>query len=641
MASPEASIIIRTFNEEKHLPKLLEALRRQTYRQFEIVVVDSGSMDRTREIAAPWADKLLHIDSHDFTFGYSLNVGIEAASGEYAVIVSAHTLPLDQHWIEALLKPLDEEATAMSYGRQLGWSNFSESQDLNRTFGDHRRVLRPPRFFAHNGNSAIRKDLWRQHPFDETLPGLEDIEWAKHWMLRGYQVVYEPEAALYHIHEENWRQVRRRYYREAVAARWIGIKGRRHVLVDSAKEVGYAFLDLGRSFWHTGFKLRTKDETTGGGREVVLFRANKTIGHLRGLLDGKTMQDPVAREDMFFDRSGRAVVIQGQGKASLEGVEIPEVKPGEVLIRTAYVGVCGTDLDIYDGKVAYYIDGTAKYPIVPGHEISGRVVAVGSNVSHLKENDPVVVEHIQGCGKCDECQRSNWNRCPSRAELGVMGRDGGYAQFVVAPGRFVRLVPPGLDLATAALSQPLAVILKGLQRLAHVWPALPESKRCAVVGAGSLGHLCAKVLALRGHQVTVFDRDPRRREYFQGSGIEVSDDPARLAGFQVLIEVTGDPEVLDNMLRQTPPGATILLLGFSYALRPFAFESIVAHDKTVVGSASCGSQEYEEALQLLPDLDLDIYRQCILPLDQFRDAWDIFRKRIHLKVLLAVNQEQS
>ena len=639
MATPEASVIIRTFNEEKHLPRLLDAMRGQAYRDFETVLVDSGSVDRTREIAAPFADKLLQINSHDFTFGYSLNVGIEAASGQFAVIISAHTLPTDENWLEALVRPLSEELTAMSYGRQLGWQNFSESQDLGRIFGARRRVLRPPNFFAHNGNSAIRKDLWQEHPFDETLPGLEDIEWAKYWMLRGYQVVYEPEAALYHIHDENWRQVRRRYYREAVAARWIGIKGRRHALVDSAKELGFTFLDLGKALWQSGFNAETQEKTRASRREIVLFRTNKAVGNFRGLLDGKTMQDPVSRQDMFFDRRGQAVVIHGQGRVSLEDVQIPEVKPGEVLIRTSYSGVCGIDLEMLDGTLGTHRNGTVKYPIVPGHELSGRVVATGPNVSLVKEGDAVVVENILSCGKCTECLRSNWMLCPDRDELGVQGRDGGYSQYVVVPGRFVHRLPPGLDLCKAALCQPLAAILKGLNRLSASWAAEPKIKRCGVVGAGSQGHMCARVLAARGHSVTAFDRDPLRRSYFEGTNIEVSDDLNRLGQFDALVEMTGDPAVLEAMLDNSAPGATILLLGLPYARRQFTLASVAAYDKTIVGSVGCSSQEFEEALKLLPELDVAVHLQCILPLDQFREGWEIVRQRKHLKVLLAVDGE--
>ena len=238
MATPETSIIIRTFNEEKHLPGLLEGISGQDYRDFEMVVVDSGSVDRTRDIAGRHADKLLRINSHDFTYGYSLNVGLEASSGSFATIVSAHRLAVDDKWLGALIAPLREDNVAMAYGRQMGLeaSSFGESQDLRRTFGSQRQVLKPPNFFANNANSAVLRELWRQHPFDESLPGLEDVEWAKYWMERGYDVVYEPQASLHHIHEETWPQVRRRHFREAAAARQIGTMGRGRVIPEVVKQ---------------------------------------------------------------------------------------------------------------------------------------------------------------------------------------------------------------------------------------------------------------------------------------------------------------------------------------------------------------------------------------------------------------------
>jgi len=175
MSNPEISVVIRTFNEEKFLPDLLDALKRQSFQNFETIVVDSGSMDRTREIAIQKADKLLPIESHDFTFGHSLNVGIQASSGRYIAIVSAHTLPFHEHWLGKLIEPLQDDSTAMVYGRQIGAksSKFSEAQDMRRTFGPKRAVLRPPKFFANNANSSIRKDLWLKHPFDEGLLGLD------------------------------------------------------------------------------------------------------------------------------------------------------------------------------------------------------------------------------------------------------------------------------------------------------------------------------------------------------------------------------------------------------------------------------------------------------------------------------------
>jgi glycosyltransferase involved in cell wall biosynthesis len=394
MSHPEISVVIRTFNEEKFLPALLDALSLQSLRDFETIVVDSGSLDGTREIAAQKADKLLRIQSHDFTFGHSLNVGIRSASGRYIAIVSAHTLPFDNQWLANLVEPLHADRIAMVYGRQLGGesSKFGEIRDMRRTFGSQQVVLQPPRFFANNANSAIRKDLWEKHPFDESLPGLEDIEWAKYWMERGHQIVYEPQAALYHIHEESWRQVRRRYYREAIAARWIGIKNLKHAFITPAIEAMRTLFDLGYRLSPMNKNPEKPGKYLDFAREVILFRTNKTIGTVKGLLDGSIIENPAARENIFFDRTCKAVVIHGPGKASLDEVEVPEAKPGDVMIRVAYESICATDLEIFDGTLGYYKNGQAQYPIIPGHEFSGRAVTIGPNVSHLQDGDLVVVE---------------------------------------------------------------------------------------------------------------------------------------------------------------------------------------------------------------------------------------------------------
>jgi 2-desacetyl-2-hydroxyethyl bacteriochlorophyllide A dehydrogenase len=639
MSQTEISVIIRTFNEEKFLPDLLDALTQQVFQDFETIVVDSGSMDRTREIAAQKADKLLPIESHDFTFGHSLNVGIQASSGKYIAIVSAHTLPFNSDWLGKLTEPLRDNNTAMVYGRQLGGKStkFSEMQDMRRTFGPEKAVLHPPKFFANNANSAIRKDLWQQHPFDEALLGLEDIEWAKYWMERNYQVVYEPEAALYHIHEENWRQIRRRYYREAVAARWIGIRGTKHAIVTPAQEAARLIFDWGRLLFTNTERQSSAMRFWDMARETTRFRTNKIIGTVKGLLDGGIMENPIVREKILFDRTCKAVVISGPGEASLQEIEIPEVKPGDVLIRVAYEAVCATDIEIYEGKLGYYKDGTATYPIVPGHEFSGRVVAIGPNVNHLEVGDGVVVECIQSCGTCEACRRENWIACRKRVELGVIGRNGGYAEYVLVPGRFVHRLPPASDLLAACLCEPLAVALKGLKRLRRTWRDRKVQRKVAVVGAGSLGHLCAQVLHLWGHQVMVFDRNPDRLGYFKDTEIEVSNNLSYLNNFENFIEVTGSPEALDAILNESPAGAKILLLGLPYAHQQYTFENIVAYDKMIVGSVGSAYKHFEIAIELLTQIDTRFFTEKKLPIAEYAQAWELARSQKHLKVILEIS----
>jgi 2-desacetyl-2-hydroxyethyl bacteriochlorophyllide A dehydrogenase len=626
---PETSIIIRTFNEEKYFEGLLEAVRRQSYQDYEIIVVDSGSYDRTREIAQRYAHKLVRIKSEDFTYGYALNVGISAAEGQYAVAVSAHTLPLDDRWLGKLVRPFEDPKVAMVYGRQVGWetSKFSDAQDLRRTFGAKRSVLRPPHYFANNANSALRRSLWKEHPFDEALAGLEDIDWARYWMRKDYLVVYEPEAALHHMHEDTWRQVRKRYFVEGVAAKSLGLGGPlsvpKAVAVEGARLVG----DIFRANGHPR-KVP----------EIALYRAHKLAGTVKGLTNGKVLKVPERREAFFFDAGARAVVISGPGRAELTRVQVPRLKPGEVLIRVQYSGVALGDVALYEGKHNYVADGVFSYPIVPGQEVSGRVMATGVKVSTITEGANVVVMPVHGCGQCADCKAGRQFICSERRELGLLRWNGGYAEYVVAPSSAVRQLPPDLDSRRAVLAPALSVVLKGLNRIEKVWPTSPGPKRCAVVGVGPLGHLAARVLSHRGHDVTVFDRNERRLSYFSDSNIHTSQDLEELGRFEALVETTGDPVSLERMLRESPSGAAILVLGVPYAHRRFTFQNEFSYDKTLVGSVGSDMTDIEEAIGLLPHLPLEQYVGHILLLSEFRQGWDAAKSREHLKTILQVGQ---
>lgn len=630
LADPEVSIVIRSYNEQRHLPTLFDSLDRQEGPAFEAVVVDSGSVDRSREIAAERGARVVRIKDRDFTFGYSLNEGIRASRGRYIAIVSSHTQPTTSTWLAELVRPLADDRTAMAYGRQLGGptSKFAEKRDFERTFGADDLVLRPPHFFANNANSAVRRDLWTEHPFDETLPGLEDIAWAKHWMERGYRVVYAAKAAVYHYHDETWPQVRRRYYREAMAAKWISVKGRRHIPREAAREA----VSLVADTWTT---VRRGTPRQIG--EIARFRWEKMRGTTRGLWDAASRGDPRTHQELFFDRTAKAVVIAGHDRAALEDREIPRLKPADVLVKVAYTGVCATDLDVLEGTLGYYRSGRARYPIVPGHEISGRVAKVGAKVEGIRAGDPVVVECIQGCGECTACRASDFIRCDDRREVGVMNRDGGYAEFMVTPSSSVHRVPPGLSLRHAALAEPLAVVQKAIRRLERATP-LPTGSSCAVVGAGTIGHLMARSLAARGLRVLAIDADPMRLALLADApGVRTTTDIAAVAGVDVVIEATGSQAVLEDVLRSSSTGAALLLLGFPYGGREFNFEAIVASDKTIVGSVGSSPEDFEMALSVLPKLDLSAFEGGCYALADFRAAWAAQRARSHLKVTLDVD----
>lgn len=218
----KCSVVIRAYNEEKHIGRLLEGIRRQTLRDVEIILVDSGSTDGTVAVAEAYGARIVRIAPAEFTFGRSLNFGVRAATREYIVIASAHVYPVYPDWLESLLRPFEDERVALTYGKQRGPASakFSEQQIFHQWYPDVSN-LDQPTSFCNNANAAIRRSLWERHPYDETLTGLEDVEWGKWAKEQGYKIAYVAEAEIIHVHNESPRGVYNRYRREAMALRKI------------------------------------------------------------------------------------------------------------------------------------------------------------------------------------------------------------------------------------------------------------------------------------------------------------------------------------------------------------------------------------------------------------------------------------
>ena len=218
----KCSIIIRAYNEQTHIGRLLEGIKHQTLKGVETILVDSGSTDGTVNIAESYGAHVVRIPSEEFTFGRSLNYGIREATSEYLVIASAHVYPVYPDWLASLLHPLLDDQVALSYGKQRGpvSAKFSEKQILHQWFPETGKY-RQETAFCNNANAAIRKSLWRKNPYDETLTGLEDLAWAKWARDQGYAIAYIPEAEIVHVHNETPHGVFNRYRREAMAFKKI------------------------------------------------------------------------------------------------------------------------------------------------------------------------------------------------------------------------------------------------------------------------------------------------------------------------------------------------------------------------------------------------------------------------------------
>lgn len=222
----KVSVIFRALNEEKWFGAALTACHNQIVDEgieVEIILVDSGSTDKTIAIAQEQGCQVFHIDKSEFTFGRSLNIGCDGATGDIFVFISAHCIPTDAHWLQQLVAPLIDEKCDYTYGGQIGMpgvTRFAEEQVFAH-FYKATSDLKQEGFFCNNANSAVTRSAWQKFRFDEAVTGLEDMVLAKAVVSDGGQIGYIADARVTHIHEESLAQTYRRYFREALTMRDI------------------------------------------------------------------------------------------------------------------------------------------------------------------------------------------------------------------------------------------------------------------------------------------------------------------------------------------------------------------------------------------------------------------------------------
>ena len=219
---PVCSIVIRAYNEEQHIGRLLAGITAQTIHDVQIILVDSGSTDSTVRIARQFPVDVVTIKPEEFTFGRSLNFGIAQAKADLVVMASAHVYPVYPDWLAVMLEPFKDAQTALTYGKQRGCetTQFSEHQIFHQWYPDQ-SVYRQPTPFCNNANAAIRRCLWQEHPYDELLPALEDLAWSKWAQEQGYAISYCAEAEVIHVHNESLEGIFNRYRREGMAFKQI------------------------------------------------------------------------------------------------------------------------------------------------------------------------------------------------------------------------------------------------------------------------------------------------------------------------------------------------------------------------------------------------------------------------------------
>jgi L-iditol 2-dehydrogenase len=251
--------------------------------------------------------------------------------------------------------------------------------------------------------------------------------------------------------------------------------------------------------------------------------------------------------------SRRALVVEAPGTVGLREREHIVPGPGEVVVRPAFCGLCGTDLELVRGEVD---PAFVRYPLTLGHEFSGTIEAVGAGVDHLPVGAPCVCEGIVPCGRCAACRAGATNVCETYDELGFT-RAGGAAEQVLAPASGVHVLGGDVSLLDAALVEPSAVVLRGLEQV-----ALRPGLRVLVVGDGTIALLAALLVDLWfPAELRIAGRRPAQAGLAADIGADSFTTGEPGEGWELVVEAAGAPDAVVTAVRAARRGGTVLQLG--------------------------------------------------------------------------------
>ena len=242
MKRPELEVVVRCRNEMPYAAKTIEALQRQGAR-CEILFLDCGSTDGSKEAAQRAGLRCVDIDPKRYIPGQVLNLGMALTRSEVVAFVNADAIPLEESALEALLDSLDGPKVAATFGRQVVRTEADKPTklDYQRAFGDTSPTLRQGRFFS-MAASAIRREVWAQLPFDESLRYSEDVDWTHRLSALGWETRYAPNARFEHSHSYNAKESFKRRRGEGEADAKIYRLGRPSVTRELLRPLAGALL---------------------------------------------------------------------------------------------------------------------------------------------------------------------------------------------------------------------------------------------------------------------------------------------------------------------------------------------------------------------------------------------------------------
>jgi 2-desacetyl-2-hydroxyethyl bacteriochlorophyllide A dehydrogenase len=316
----------------------------------------------------------------------------------------------------------------------------------------------------------------------------------------------------------------------------------------------------------------------------------------------------------------RAVEVSGPGSWSVTDLPDPSPGQGEVIVRVSVCGLCGTDMHILDGELT-----SARYPLTPGHELAGEVVAVGSGVEGTQVGDTVAVDPNLPCGRCHYCHLGRGNLCVNYRAVGVT-QAGGFAELVAVPEVSAYALPKDLPTPLAGLVEPVSCAVHGLSRL----PRTPGA-HYLVYGAGTMGLLMARLVRSTGAAtVSVVDTNADRLAFASDFGVDAARESAdtldRPEGFEVVIDATGALAAINDGLTRVRTGGTFLQFGVAAedARATFSPFDVYNREIDIIGSMAV-HHGFAPAIDLLATgLDLSSLVSDVVPIDSFDDAVELF-----------------
>lgn len=314
----------------------------------------------------------------------------------------------------------------------------------------------------------------------------------------------------------------------------------------------------------------------------------------------------------------KATVFDGKRMSLLQ--DYPDPAQGEALVRINLAGICGTDLEILDG----YMD----YHGILGHEFVGTVVK--SQNKDLVDKR-VVGEINVGCGKCTSCKEGLERHCPNRTVLGILKRDGAFAELLSLPEKNLHVIPDSITDEQAVFVEPLAAAFEIREQI-----DLKPDWKIAVVGDGRLAFLIVSVLKLYCPDITCFGRHRNKLDNLKKIGAittKIGITPEDQHQFDLVVEATGNNSGFNDTMKLIRPRGTVILKSTVASKENLDLTPTVVNEITLVGSR-CGT--FRPAIEALESkkVSVDALIDSIFPLDKFQDAIEYAKKPNTLKVFL-------